>query len=171
MEMQKLMNLLDEAKIPYEIRDCFGAPQVVYPNSNPNEQVCDAVCHPGSYGYDCGLLEIMGLVDFKTVGDDVEGWLTATDVFKRIKAHYDEHSSKEKVYTYDSANEFYTMECNQNVDFIIRSLPGVTVIEEWNGLVQISVNKRAAEVIDFLSECDMVALYKNITIKQLMKIV
>lgn len=90
MEMQKLINLLTEANIPFEVRDCWGTPQVCYPDANDKTRVCDAVCHPGSYGYHNGLLEIMGLVDVADVGDDVEGWLTAEDVFSRIQKHYQE---------------------------------------------------------------------------------
>lgn len=43
----------------------------------------DAICHKGSYGYEDGLLEIMGNI----VRDDetVEGWLTAADVIERIR--------------------------------------------------------------------------------------
>lgn len=88
MEMQKLINLLTEANIPFDVRDCWGTPQVCYPSANNDTMVCDAVCHLGSYGYDAGLLEIMGLVDFMAVGDDVEGWLTAEEVFSRIQKHY-----------------------------------------------------------------------------------
>lgn len=40
--------------------------------------VWDAICHYGSYGYEQGLLEVMGE---EILGhDDVEGWLTAKDV-------------------------------------------------------------------------------------------
>lgn len=46
----------------------------------------DAICHPGSYGYEQGLLEIYGsLVDEKKDGDSVVGWLTAEDVISRIE--------------------------------------------------------------------------------------
>ena len=46
---------------------------------------CDAICHDGSYGNCCGLLEIMGdLVDRTITGDSVEGWLTAEEILDRI---------------------------------------------------------------------------------------
>jgi len=35
-----------------------------------------------------GLLEIMGLVDEEELGDTVEGYLTAVEVFQRIFRHY-----------------------------------------------------------------------------------
>lgn len=38
-----------------------------------------------SYGHENGLLEIWGLGDTE---DDVQGWLTANDVFARIYTDY-----------------------------------------------------------------------------------
>lgn len=93
MEMNKLINLLTEAGIPFNVRPHWGGSmQVCYPvgpAGNP-DCICDVVSFFGSYGGDAGLLEIMGLVDTEDVGDDVEGWLTAADVFARIKKHYEE---------------------------------------------------------------------------------
>ena len=40
----------------------------------------DAICHPGSYGYEDGLLEVMG---DPVTNDYVEGWLTADEIFDR----------------------------------------------------------------------------------------
>lgn len=86
-EMSKLIALLETAHVPYETRPHWrGTIQVGYPNFE--NKVCDAVCFPGSYGYGQGLLEIMGLVDEEEVGDTVEGYLTATEVFQRIFRHY-----------------------------------------------------------------------------------
>ena len=86
-EMSKLIALLENAHVPYETRPHWsGSIQVGYPNFE--NTVCDAVCFPGSYGYSDGLLEIMGLVDTEEVGDTVEGWLTAVEVFQRIFKHY-----------------------------------------------------------------------------------
>ena len=86
-EMSKLVALLETAHVPYETRPHWsGTIQVGYPNFE--NRVCDAVCFPGSYGYSEGLLEIMGLVDEKEIGDSVEGHLTATEVFQRIFKHY-----------------------------------------------------------------------------------
>lgn len=89
-EMEKLEKMLKDAGIPYEVAcTSFGEPQIIYPNSK--DKVCDAICQHGSYGYEDGLLEIMGLVDEEEIGDVVEGWLTADEVFKRIKKHWEEH--------------------------------------------------------------------------------
>ena len=43
----------------------------------------DAICHRGSYGYEKGLLEVMG--EALIGDDDVRGWLTADDVIKMIE--------------------------------------------------------------------------------------
>ena len=87
-EMYKLVNLLTQAKIPFEVGEILGTLQVFYPQKkNP---ICDAICHAGSYGHEEGLLEIMGLVE----GDSVEGYLTAEEVFERIKKNYEENSGK-----------------------------------------------------------------------------
>jgi len=99
-EMQKLINKLAEANIPYEVatHPFTNTPQVWYPTrENP---VCDAICHEFSYGYSEGLLEIMGLVDEKkSGGDSVEGYLTADEVFERIAKHYRTHKTAEEVET------------------------------------------------------------------------
>ena len=86
-EMEKLINMLKENNIPFEIDSCWGTPQVRYPSKA--NCICDAICHHFSYGHEDGLLEIMGLVDEEEMGDNVEGYLTAEDVFKRIKNHYE----------------------------------------------------------------------------------
>ena len=90
MEMEKLAKLLDEANVPYEVNWLFGTKQIIYPNEA--HHICDAVCHPYSYGSDRGLLEIMGLVGDDT-GDDVEGYLTAEEVAERIIKHFNENKS------------------------------------------------------------------------------
>lgn len=157
MEMQKLMDMLDEAKIPYEVHDCHGTPQICYPVGPAQTQdcVCDVICHSTSYGGRDGLLEIMGLVP-EDFGDTVEGWLTATDVFERIKAHFETKT----VYIYERINGIHTAECNQNIDYIVRNLPGVTVTAEKGELVQIIADRKAEEVINFLADCDLMVMYK-----------
>ena len=85
-EMTKLASLLDNAKIPYEVVSCWGTPQICYPTSK--ERICDAVCHKWSYGNEEGLLEIMGLVDEEEVGDTVQGYMTAEQVFVKIATHF-----------------------------------------------------------------------------------
>jgi len=45
----------------------------------------DAVCHPGSYGYEKGLLEVMGSAVVRVYNDEVEGYLTAQDIINRLE--------------------------------------------------------------------------------------
>jgi hypothetical protein len=88
-ELLKLVKLLAKADIPFEITpftlgEYIVSYQVCYPSKK--DCVCDAICHKYSYGYEQGLLEIMGLHNNPL--DDVEGWLTAEQVFERIRNHY-----------------------------------------------------------------------------------
>ena len=46
--------------------------------------VWDAICHWGSYGYEQGLLEIMGSIVRGQAGG-VEGWLTAQKIIDRLE--------------------------------------------------------------------------------------
>ena len=85
-EINKLANLLDEAKIPYDMDELFGGWQISYPNNK--DRISDVICHAFSYGHEEGLLEMMGLVDEDEVGDSVEGFLTAEEVFERWQNHY-----------------------------------------------------------------------------------
>ena len=53
--------------------------------------ICDVICHPGSYGYEQGLLEIMAHEGYEqtVLGDDatgtVVGWLTAEKALEYFK--------------------------------------------------------------------------------------
>lgn len=88
-EMDKLEQLLVEADIPYEKERMFGGKHLTYPRKA--DQVCSIILHKGSYGRSEGLLEIMGLLtDEELECDDVAGYLTADDVFRRIKKHWEE---------------------------------------------------------------------------------
>lgn len=54
--------------------------------ADDGRRMWDAVCQRGSYGYEEGLLEVMGKpVVRKSDGDDVVGWLTAADVIARLE--------------------------------------------------------------------------------------
>lgn len=82
-EMYKLINLLIKAKIPFEVSENMDTPQVWYPSKK--NHVCDAICHKWSSGHEKGLLEIKGLT---TDSEDVEGYLTAEEVFERIQKDF-----------------------------------------------------------------------------------
>lgn len=93
IEMDKLETYLKRNGIKYyrmymprcEIKEgivCRERNQIIVYGEDEKRQ-WDAICHKGSYGYEDGLLEIMGCI----VRDDyaVEGWLTAADVIERIE--------------------------------------------------------------------------------------
>lgn len=96
-ELNKLEKYLKDNGIKYERIDdsrihCingqmidFGFYQICVPTADDSRE-WDAVCCRGSYGYEKGLLEIMGsIVDREVDGDYVVGWLTADDVIERIE--------------------------------------------------------------------------------------
>ena len=91
-ELDKLEEYLKEKGIKYERYDemplsknyIIDYHQICVPCWNPETRDWDAICHRGSFGYEEGLLEIMGSI---TRNDDVEGWLTAEDVIERIEEH------------------------------------------------------------------------------------
>jgi hypothetical protein len=85
-QILRLGSMLQAANIPFELLPCWDGYQIRYPSVQ--QSVSDVVCHSGSYGHEQGLLEIMGLVDEEEVGDEVEGWLTAEQVFERWQKHW-----------------------------------------------------------------------------------
>lgn len=85
-EIERLVKMLENNNIPFELTDDVmdnSNNQVWYPNYSKN--ICDVICHEYSYGGRDGYLEIMGLTQNE---DDVEGWLTAEEVFNRIYKDY-----------------------------------------------------------------------------------
>lgn len=84
-ELDKLAQYLDEHDISYERIDKESADsdinrhQIIV-RSKEGTRLWDAVCQYGSYGYEEGLLEVMGII----TDEDVEGWLTAQDVISRL---------------------------------------------------------------------------------------
>ena len=86
-EIFKPEQMLLHENIPYRLRVAFDGFQIGYPElpSPSDDTVCSVIEHFGSYGHENDLLEIRGL----TQNDgEVEGYLTAEDVFNRILAHY-----------------------------------------------------------------------------------
>ena len=77
IEIRKLAKGLEERNIPYELKTLWGGWQILCDD-------WDAICHSFSYGHEDGLLEIMGILVDKEVGDTVEGCLTAEEILKRI---------------------------------------------------------------------------------------
>lgn len=98
-ELDKLEAYLREHRINYSREDIvtnyyglkFADPATVERHqlivfSKDGKRQWDAVCHKGSYGYDEGLLEIMGEPVVREIdGDTVVGYLTAQDVIDRLE--------------------------------------------------------------------------------------
>lgn len=85
-EILKLDKMLDVAGIYHELVRNWDGWEIIY-YGHGEEKVSDAIEHHGSYGEDADLLEIMGLTDD---GYDVQGYLSAKDVFDRWSKHWEE---------------------------------------------------------------------------------
>ena len=85
-EMEKLISMLDEAGIPYSMRNgLLGGKMLDYYGREPGEHSKLNVISDG-YGYEDGLLEAQGL------GWDSWGGLTAAEVFERISQDYNKET-------------------------------------------------------------------------------
>ena len=102
-EILRLDEMLNEAGIPHTLHRMFDGFQVCYPTNNrESDIVMDAIQHYGSYGNAGNKLEIMGLLTPEEEEcDSVLGYLTAEEVFERIRKHH----VGEQTYTEDSPEE------------------------------------------------------------------
>lgn len=86
-EIDRLAQMLKEAHIPFDLYldGPTGAQRrhLLYPSYAGH--VCSVIQGYGTYGGNQNLLEIFGLTG---TDNDVEGWLSAAEVFRRIKAHW-----------------------------------------------------------------------------------
>ena len=88
-EILKLDRMPTDASIPHTLDRLFDGWQVCYPTREEQELVMDAIEHYGSYGKDEDKLEIMGLLTpDEEEHDSILGYLTAEDVFERIRKHH-----------------------------------------------------------------------------------
>lgn len=93
-EILKLDKMLTDENIPHECINYFDGWQVIYP-SYAYCRIMDAIEHFGSYGKDEDKLEIMGLLtEEEKQNDTVLGYLTAEEVFTRIKEHWENQGNK-----------------------------------------------------------------------------
>ena len=89
-EILNLDKMLTKSGIPHVLKKHMDGWQVIYPEDG-EKRVMDAVENFGSWGNNDNLLEIMGLLTPEEAEHDiVVGYLTANDVFKRIKKHWDD---------------------------------------------------------------------------------
>ena len=79
-EMYAFIRGLAERRISFACRGLYDGMQVI-----AADESWDVVCHGFSYGHESGLLEIMGKF-CENESDDVEGWLTADELLKRMDA-------------------------------------------------------------------------------------
>ena len=97
LEIKRLANMLKKAGIPFRYYDGDFRPQynyfknkIIYPDCARKDAVCSVVQGIYTYGGLENKLEIMGLLtEEEKEYDNVCGWLTAEDVFERIKAHWE----------------------------------------------------------------------------------
>lgn len=90
-EIFRLKEMLEKSHIPFEFIDRICGQRKGYQIRYlyDGECICSVIEHFGSYGNEDDLLEIMGLLtDKEKEIDSVKGWLTAENVFERIKKHY-----------------------------------------------------------------------------------
>lgn len=103
-EIFKLKKMLEKEGIPFDFFD--RAPkdpelerlcpdlcewwQIIYPaGASDDERWISVIQNFGSYGHSEDLLEIMGGLTIEELNDaPVKGWLTAENVFDRIKSNY-----------------------------------------------------------------------------------
>ena len=95
-EILRLQKMLEEADIPHAFGKWMDGWMVCYPVARPSEEcVIDAIENSHSYGYHEDKLEIMGLLTPEEEAEDsVVGYLTAEDVFERIRKHWEENREK-----------------------------------------------------------------------------
>lgn len=67
---------LKQKNIPFTQKRAFDGWQIICDD-------WDAILHCGSYGHSAGLLEIYGSI-VRNEDDDVEGYLTATEILSRL---------------------------------------------------------------------------------------
>lgn len=95
----KLKELLEKANIPFEFiehKDYRNGYQILYPVGGV-QNICSVIEHSFSYGNRQDLLEIQGLMTKKEeeeAHDTVLGYLSAENVFERIKKHYKDKESE-----------------------------------------------------------------------------
>ena len=96
-EILALHNMMIDAGIPHTFKNDFDGWHIWYPTDYPDENIVISIIeHYGSYGNEKDTLEIMGLLTPEEEShDSVVGYLSAEEVFKRIKIHYEKEEYDE----------------------------------------------------------------------------
>lgn len=98
-ELDLLKDLLDKNNIEYKfIFERLSNPKynrrLIKLYNKYGDEILSAICHYGSYGYEQGKIEIMGLLTKEeSKHDSVVGWLDSKNVFKRIKKYLRENEN------------------------------------------------------------------------------
>lgn len=94
-EILKLSQMLCKAGIPHSLSRMYDGWQIIY--FCGREQVADVVQHRFSYGEEKDMLELQGLLKPQEKEyDDVAGYLSANEVFKRIKKDFFAKNKKQE---------------------------------------------------------------------------
>lgn len=94
-ELYKLHNLLEDRQIKHEFiieeNGKYTRRMIKIHDEIDGQrfEILSAICHYGSYGYEQGLIEILGLLTREEEREsNVVGYLTADNVFRRVKKYY-----------------------------------------------------------------------------------
>lgn len=98
-EIFKLAELLTKAAVPFDYNSHTYRGeqfyQICYPTDARDNVRCSVIETPVSYGNDDDRLEISGLLtEEERRTNDVVGWLTAEDVFRRITVDYKDYQKE-----------------------------------------------------------------------------
>lgn len=102
LEILRLKEMLEKEHIPFKyekhlttafdfLYGLSGRQHICYPEKDPQKTICSVIQGPGTYGNEENRIEIMGLItaaEMEKAKDDVLGWLSAENVFERIKNHW-----------------------------------------------------------------------------------
>lgn len=92
--LEHLAEMLENVGIPYEIVHNIWTKSNILCYPNAKNRRADAIYFPYSYGYEQKLLEVSG--EIIEINDDVEGYLSAEEVFKRIKKLWEADNNESK---------------------------------------------------------------------------
>lgn len=104
-EIFRLKEMLENAGMPFSFDPLCGGWHIRYPDTVSLGTVCSVIEHDYSYGSGADKLEIAGLLTKAEEKIDlVKGWLSAEEVFERIKKHWEKGQGKGVIYSVNSKN-------------------------------------------------------------------